>query len=147
LGAILAACLLGAYAAASLFAVMVALNLSGASAEGVPLADFGSFYASGQAAGQGLDPYEVYPLTMDAHLGAALLCISRLVLQDRSESSPLVRFTLRSVYTIAWLILLGSSVMSAWRQRSRGGVHILDRGATVGGSQLDRARRGVARHF
>jgi hypothetical protein len=52
LGAILAGCLLGAYAAASLFAVIVALNLSGASAEGVPLADFGSFYASGQPAGR-----------------------------------------------------------------------------------------------
>jgi hypothetical protein len=33
------------------------------------LGDFGSFYASGQAAGRGLDPYDVYPLTMDAALG------------------------------------------------------------------------------
>ncbi|HEY3061585.1 MAG TPA: glycosyltransferase family 87 protein [Chloroflexota bacterium] len=31
-----------------------------------PLGDFGSFYASGLAATEGLDPYRVYPLTMNA---------------------------------------------------------------------------------
>jgi hypothetical protein len=30
-----------------------------------PLGDFGSFYASGQAAAAGLDPYAVYALTMN----------------------------------------------------------------------------------
>jgi alpha-1,2-mannosyltransferase len=63
------ACMLGAYGAAVLVVTMSALNLFGGSPESVPLADFGSFYASGQAAGQGLDPYDVYPLTMDAQLG------------------------------------------------------------------------------
>ena len=35
----------------------------------LPLGDFGSFYASGLAASQSLDPFNVYPLTMDANLG------------------------------------------------------------------------------
>jgi hypothetical protein len=46
-------------------------SLFGGAAASVPLADFGSFYASGQALGRGLDPYGVYPLTLDAALGPA----------------------------------------------------------------------------
>jgi hypothetical protein len=63
------ACLIGGYAAALLAYNPLTLSLFGGSSESVPLADFGSFYASGQAAGRGLDPYAVYPLTLDASLG------------------------------------------------------------------------------
>jgi hypothetical protein len=47
----------------------LSLTLFNGSAESVPMADFGSFFASGQAAGRGEDPYDVYPLTLDAGLG------------------------------------------------------------------------------
>jgi hypothetical protein len=59
----------GGYAAAILVYNPLSLSLFGSAAEAVPLADFGSFYASGQAAGLALDPYAVYPLTLDAGLG------------------------------------------------------------------------------
>jgi hypothetical protein len=59
----------GGYAAAILVYNPLSLSLFGGSADAVPLADFGSFYASGQAAERGLDPYDVYPLTLDAGLG------------------------------------------------------------------------------
>src|SRR5262249_61702414 len=62
-------------------------------------------------------------------LAAALLCIPRLVLQDESDASPLIRYTLGAAYTIAWLILLGSSVTSARRQRGAWSVDVLDGGA------------------
>jgi hypothetical protein len=65
----LAACVLGAYATALLVGNPLSVSLFGEPPAQVPLADFGSFYASGQAAGQGLDPYDVYPLTLDAVLG------------------------------------------------------------------------------
>ena len=66
------ACAVGGYAAALLVYNPLTLSLfggGGAAEDSVPLADFGSFYASGLAARQGLDPYNVYPLTMDASLG------------------------------------------------------------------------------
>ncbi len=65
----LATALLGAYAAGMLIYNPLTPSLFGGRSESVSLADFGSFYASGQAAGQGLDPYDVYPLTLDAARG------------------------------------------------------------------------------
>jgi alpha-1,2-mannosyltransferase len=65
----LLACVIGAYAAATLVYNPLTASLVSGPADSVPLADFGSFYASGEAARRGLDPYEVYPLTLDAALG------------------------------------------------------------------------------
>jgi hypothetical protein len=64
------ACLLAAYSAVLLVYSPLTRSLIDGQPGEVALADFGSFYASGQAAAQGLDPYGVYPLTMDAALGA-----------------------------------------------------------------------------
>jgi hypothetical protein len=62
-------CLLAAYATILLVESPFTLSLLRGSTADVPLGDFGSFIASGRAAAQGLDPYGVYPLTMDAALG------------------------------------------------------------------------------
>jgi hypothetical protein len=63
------ACLLAAYTSILLLASPFTQTVFGRGSGPLPLGDFGSFYASGQAAGQGLDPFDVYPLTMDANLG------------------------------------------------------------------------------
>lgn len=65
----LASVLLGAYAGWLLIGnPLLGLVYSG-HPEQVPLGDFGSFYASGLAASQGLDPFGVHPLTLDAVRG------------------------------------------------------------------------------
>lgn len=53
-----------------LAAALLAAILNGlvAALPGPALMDFGSFIASGQAAGQGLDPYGIYPLTFHVEL-------------------------------------------------------------------------------
>jgi hypothetical protein len=63
------ACVLAGYATVLLVNSPFTLSLLSWSLDYVPLADFGSFYASAQAGGRGLDPFDVYPLTMGAHLG------------------------------------------------------------------------------
>lgn len=65
------ACLLAGYATLLFVYSPFTRALVNGSADGVPLGDFGSFFASGQAASQGLDPFGVYPLTMGASSGAA----------------------------------------------------------------------------
>ena len=63
------AVLLTAYASALLILNLLTVGLLQGPPEAVPLGDLGSFYASGQAAAHGLDPYDVYPLTLDAVRG------------------------------------------------------------------------------
>jgi len=63
------ACALAAYATGLLIGGPFTSRLLSGSPDGAPLGDFGSFYASAQAAARGLDPFDVYPLTMDADLG------------------------------------------------------------------------------
>ena len=63
------ACVLTAYASILLIESPFLASLATGQTANVPLGDFGSFYASGQAAANGLDPFDVYPLTMDAALG------------------------------------------------------------------------------
>jgi len=50
--------------------------------------------------------------TMALILAAALLCIPRLVLQDESNASSLVRYSLGAAYSLAWLILLGHELLA-----------------------------------
>ena len=62
-------CLLAAYTSILFIASPFTERLLGTGTDPLPLGDFGSFYASGLAASQGRDPFDVYPLTMDASLG------------------------------------------------------------------------------
>jgi hypothetical protein len=63
------ACAVAVWAGLLLTVNPLTSSLFGADSATVPMADFGSFWASGQAATQGLNPYAVYPLTLDASLG------------------------------------------------------------------------------
>jgi hypothetical protein len=67
--ALAVACLLATYVTILLVNSPFTFSLVDHSTAGVPLGDFGSFFASGRAAAQGLNPFDVYPLTMDAELG------------------------------------------------------------------------------
>lgn len=62
-------CLVAGYATLLLTNSQFLQALLRGSAAGAALGDFGSFYASGRAAREGMDPYDVYEFTMDATLG------------------------------------------------------------------------------
>jgi len=122
--------LLAVYGCALLLASPFAAALLGSPSGPVPLGDFGSFYASGEAARQGLDPFGVYPLTLDANLGqgsgaAANLSapFSVVLFQFMSAFDPQ---SARLGWFVASLAAFGLSVgllaRSNWRIRS---LHIV----------------------
>jgi hypothetical protein len=95
------------------------LALLGRSTGSVPLGDFGSFYASGQAAAQGLDPFDVYPLTMDANLGrghgAAVNLNAPLSVVLFQPLAGLDVSAARLGWFVATLVAYAVMVISLWR--------------------------------
>jgi hypothetical protein len=98
------ACLIAGYAAAILVDNPLTLSLFGGLQESVPLADFGSFIASGQAAASGLNPYGVYPLTS----GAAINLNAPASLPLFQAVSWLDPVTGRRVWFVATLVAYAS---------------------------------------
>jgi alpha-1,2-mannosyltransferase len=118
-GAAVLACLVGGYAAALLVYNPLTLSLFGGSDAAVPLADFGSFYASGLAARQGLDPYGVYPLTLDANLGRGAAVnlnapFSVVLFEGLTAVDPV---TARRLWFLATLVAYGLMLgLLVWQQ-------------------------------
>src|SRR4026209_340810 len=73
-----------------------------------PLGDFGSFYASGQAAAAGLDPYLVYPLTMN---GAVNLNAPPALLLFAAVAGVDV-YVARSAWFVATVVAVAATVVA-----------------------------------